>query len=79
MKKILGLGIGLAIGGYVSYMIAQGKFHTANGKFLGFIAEDQGSFGLDDVARFGLPLAAAVVGGKIASRFLNVQAGVAAG
>jgi hypothetical protein len=68
MSKILSLAVGGAIAGFVIYQISTGRLHSAEGKFLGVIPEAEG-FGLDDVAKGAVVLGAAMVAGKLVSRF----------
>lgn len=61
MHNLARVGVGAAL----IYAIGTGKLHGANGKFLGFI-DDQDGFGLDDVAK----AAVVVLGSKFGASAL---------
>lgn len=48
--KLLPWAAAAVFGGVMVYLVGTDKFHTADGKFLGFVQETEG-FGLDDVAK----------------------------
>lgn len=58
-------GVAAVLAGVAVYAIATGKLDNINdGKFLGFIPENEG-FGVDDIAKGGIVLGAAWLGGML--------------
>jgi len=66
MHKALAVLVAGAVAGYVMFQMSQGKFDSADGKFLGLVEQDQNSYGLDDVARGVLIVGTVLLAGKAA-------------